>query len=304
MYFILKNENENEYVEGLCDIDIMEFQLNRVGKNSNALLKFEIDQVFTSPSGVQYKVSSLKDRRVWTLSYVVDDKIVEAVEALSQVDTECNKWWQPAASRFDHAKRKTAGMLIVLLEFSIYYIIIPMHPTMISLLMPLLLFIEMATLKWYFFKTIAISMLKTSSWPAVISDQKYSRIFMFNIVMYAYLTALDIYRSYDTIWFVATLTLDILVIFPIIMVLLISIKYFGMNSEKIGKSLVVVGSEKCSHNDIDRQIFNDKIDALVLRACKQEQNIYIQGSKQCDKCAYHDASVLGLTIVTNYDMKI
>jgi hypothetical protein len=75
-----------------------------------------------------------------------------------------------------------------------------------------------------------------------------------------------------------------------------------MNSEKIGKSLVVVGSEECGHNDIDRQIPNDKIDALVLKACEQGQNVYIQGSKQCDKCAYHDASVLGLTIVT--DMKI
>ena len=241
---------------------------------------------------------------IWTLSYVVDDKVVEAVEALSQVDTECNKWWQPAASRFDLAKRKSAGLLIVLLAYSVYFIIMfaaPIRPTMVPLLTPLLLFIQMAIHRYYFFKTVGISMLKNiffASWPAVISARP--RIFIFNAVIYAYITTIDIYESYGTIWFTATLTLNILVIFPIIMVIVNSINYFGMNSEKIGKSLVVVGSEKCGHNDIDRQIPNDKIDALVL----QGQNVYIQGSKQCDKCAYHDASVLSLTIVTNYDMKI
>ena len=287
---------------------MMEFQLKRTGKNSNTLL--EIHQVFTSPNGVQYKVSSLKDRRVWTLSYVVDDKIVEAVEALSQVDTECNKWWQPAASRFDLAKRKTAGLLIVLLAYCVYYIIIfatPIPQTIKTLLMPLLLFIQMVIQRWYFFKTVAVSMLKTTlfgSWPAIISARSPRFIFIFNAVIYACLAAFDIYKSYGTIWFTATLVLNILVVYPIIILLSINIKYFGMNSEKIGKSLVVVGSEKCGHNNIDRQIPNDKIDVLILKACEQKQNVYIQGSEQCDKCAYHDASVLGLAIPTNYDMKI
>lgn len=170
---------------------------------------------------------------------------------------------------------------------------------MIAFLMPLVQFIQLAILRWYFFKTVAISMLKNiffASWPAVIS----ARPRMFNAVIYAYVTTIDIYESYGTIWFTPTLMLNILVIFPILMVIGNSINYFGMNSEKIGKNLIVVGSEKCGHNDIDRQIPNDKIDALVL----QGQNVYIQGSKQCDKCAYHDASVLSLTIVTNYDMKI
>lgn len=284
----------------------MEFLLNRTEKNSNTL--FEIGQVFISPSGVHYKVSSLKDRRVWTLSYVVDDNVVEAVEALSQVDTECNKWWQPAASKFDVEKRNSAGLLILSLEFCVYIFIMmyirPIRLTIPLLIMPLLIFIQVGVLRWYFFKAVAISMLKTilfGSWPAVISaSQSRGFVFMFNAVIYAYATALDIYISYHTSWFTATLTLDMLVIFPIIMLISASFNYFSMNSEKIGKSLVVVGPERCRHNAIDHQISNDKIDALVLRACEQEQNVYIQGSKQCDKCAYHDASILGLTIVTNY----
>jgi hypothetical protein len=39
---------------------------------------------------------------------------------------------------------------------------------------------------------------------------------------------------------------------------------------------------------------------LPIYKTEQEQNVYIQGSKQCDKCAYYDASLLGLTVIAGF----